>query len=560
MARSEVRIRVSAQDRATSTLKRITGGIIALAGAYLSIHGIRSIIRTIGDFTQAAARQEKVVAKLTQQLKNHNELTKENLNALKDQASALQKVTQFGDEQILAGQAMLASFSLTTEQIKEMTPRMLDAAVMNERLTGTQTDLSTIAKMVGVALGGQAGRLVQMGIKMTDTQRRTYQAASEQEKFNLLLEIFDQNAKGLAKSVGTTWAGSMSKMQNQLGDSKELLGAIITESGAWKQVLAIITETISDLNTWLQKNQKTVKEWAFTAAIYTVEVARQIGDSFVSMKWALVEVQKGWQNLVKVWSYTQINGADIRQDIAATIDKLNEQSTEVMVTRAKWNEWIDDVENKVIAANQELALSISDGTSASIAGAVQEVTKATEKMNEVFDSTAEPSKRGAIKDMTGEIGELGKQAYSFAESWGTRFVDDIMMARKSFNQFASDFLKQMARMIAKMLIMKALKTAFGVSTGGIGFLFAQHGRMIPDIGPYGDRWPVMAERGERVLSRREYGAMGGEAGVRQAINNTNNFQPTLNVTVNGTADGEQIARAGVDELRKLHWRRIATQS
>lgn len=184
----------------------------------------RAIVNFAKDSIEAFAKQEQALARLTSALKNQNEYTEENIKLLTDQAKALQRITTFGDEQIISAQAMLASFALTTDQIKEMTPRMLDLATMTAKTTGGQMDLEQAAKFVGMALGGQAGRLTQAGIRLDDYQKKSFQAADETERFNMLLEIFDQNAGGLAESVGKTATGSIQKFRNVIGDLQEKLG------------------------------------------------------------------------------------------------------------------------------------------------------------------------------------------------------------------------------------------------------------------------------------------------------------------------------------------------
>lgn len=210
--------------------------------------GAYGVLRVFTGMIKLGMTHEKVVAKLNQQLKNHGELTRANTKALLDQADALQKVTQFSNDEIIAAQAMLASFNLTREEIERMTPRMLDVAVMTETTTGTMQDLATTAKMVGVALSGQPGRLTQMGIKLTDLQKELYNAANAQEKFNLLLQIFDDNAKGLAKTVGTTLEGQLKQLKNSLQDiAKDIAKELIPTLKNLVKILKQVTDAYGNI-------------------------------------------------------------------------------------------------------------------------------------------------------------------------------------------------------------------------------------------------------------------------------------------------------------------------
>ena len=185
-----------------------------------------------------AVREEKAVAKLTQQLKNHNQASKENIDSLTEVAYALQKLTGFADDQIIAGQAMLASFSLTTEQVRKLTPHLLNLAVMSENASGQQADLATTAKMVGIALGGQPGMLTKMGIKLSEVQKEMLKVANETEKINVLMEIFEENAGGLAVAVGDTLTGKVNILKNAFGDLTQSLA----EDGGLMDILNSIVD------------------------------------------------------------------------------------------------------------------------------------------------------------------------------------------------------------------------------------------------------------------------------------------------------------------------------
>ena len=198
--------------KAGAAIKKFKTHILAaVAVMYVMVKAVKSIVL-------AYKAQEQAEARLSAALQNQGQYTEENVRSLTEQAAALQKVTQFGDEQIISGQAMLASFALNTDQIKKMTPAMLDLAIMTQKTTGSQSDLESIAKLVGIALGGQAGRLVQMGIKLSEAEKKELTLATATEKINVLFEIFQKNAGGLAVAVGETATGSIDKLSNKISD------------------------------------------------------------------------------------------------------------------------------------------------------------------------------------------------------------------------------------------------------------------------------------------------------------------------------------------------------
>jgi len=209
--------------KAGDIIKKFKVAIIAVAAAmYVMVKAVKSII-------VAFKAQEQAEARLTAALQNQGYYTEENIRQLKELAKARQKVTTFGDEETISAMAMLASFKLNTAQISKMTPLMQDLAVMTSKTTGSQADLESMAKLVGLALEGQAGRLKQAGISLTEEQQRMLLASNRGEKFAIIMDIISQNAKGLAVAVGDTATGGIDKLANKFSDIKENAGKAFSD-------------------------------------------------------------------------------------------------------------------------------------------------------------------------------------------------------------------------------------------------------------------------------------------------------------------------------------------
>jgi len=336
MATEKKDIIIGAKDQTKGAINSVKSGLKGVGTSWMEVaKGMlawnvfaqlgRAAVDFIKSSIEAFGQQEQAVARLTAALKNQNQYTEDNIQALKDQAKALQQVTTFGDEQIISAQAMLGSFALTTEQIKEMTPRMLDLATMTAKTTGGQMDLEQAAKFVGMALGGQAGRLTQAGIRLDDYQKKAFQAADENERFNMLLEIFDQNAKGMAESVGKTATGSMIRFGNVISDIKEDLG---------EELIPII---VDDLIPALQ-------------AILPV-VARFAGITVKLIKLVISQFQAFYEKTKWIWD--KLGGAVdwFSKTIDKALDKANAKTKESEQTS-------DDYFNSVMAGAAKAANAV----------------------------------------------------------------------------------------------------------------------------------------------------------------------------------------------------------
>jgi len=330
--------------------------IIAVTAAIYAFG--RAIISSVDKY----AIQEQAVARLTQALRNQNELTQENIDSLTQQAKALQRVTVFGDEQIISAQAMLASFALTTEQIKKMTPRMLDVATMTSKATGGMMDLEGAAKFVGMALGGQAGRLTQAGIRLTDYQKKTFQAANETERFNMLLKIFDDNAKGLALSVGATATAITDKLKNAMSDLMETVG---------KDFITLLNDLI-DKNTELQLIGNTTSE-GFEISRFNLHGLRKEVFKNVESNGQLVAITK---ELAEAFQRARDNGLSFQAAYSRAVAEV-----ERMTKAEKDNKEAVDEDTNAIDENTV---------------AIDKNTESLKKNVEVMDEAERARSRGVI--------------------------------------------------------------------------------------------------------------------------------------------------------------------
>ena len=99
-----------------SSLKTMTKNIASVTAGYF---GAQGLINGAQFAVEAFARQELAEKKLNDALGGTSV-------ALLEQASALQRVSRFGDEAIIEQQAFLASLKFTEAQIKSIIPVAMD--------------------------------------------------------------------------------------------------------------------------------------------------------------------------------------------------------------------------------------------------------------------------------------------------------------------------------------------------------------------------------------------------------------------------------------------------
>jgi len=236
---------------------KLIGGVFAV-GAVVS--GIRNVTQAYKEAELASTRLETIG-------KNVSHLRDDEIQALKDQADAMQKLGVIEGDAVIHGQSQLASFAMTKDQIEMLTPRMLDLAVANKGVDATQQDLQDTANKLGVAIAtGMISPLKQSGIVMSEAQTAAWELGSQTERVALMAEILDGNYKGVNEAMAQTNEGIEKQALNAWGDLKEMIG------GAIIPVISYLVVGIKDVIDWLiglgsSTNEQTkVMREAFSAA------------------------------------------------------------------------------------------------------------------------------------------------------------------------------------------------------------------------------------------------------------------------------------------------------
>ncbi len=210
MADQKVNIKVTTQGakKAKQDMGGLSGSISKMgkavgiaSAAYLGakglISGLSSVITLAGEQEQAEKKLEVALGKTSQ--------------ALLNQASALQKVTTFGDESIIGVQASIAAFIDSEEQIKKATAATLDIAV------AMGMDLKSAGDLVAKTLGSSTNAMSRYGIEVKG-------AVGSTERLESLTGNVARLFGGQASAQAETMAGALEQASNSAGDLGEAIG------------------------------------------------------------------------------------------------------------------------------------------------------------------------------------------------------------------------------------------------------------------------------------------------------------------------------------------------
>lgn len=256
-----------------------------VAGAAVAGAAIAGLTAFAVKSIQAFAEEELAVTRLQAGINNVTSARSKDISALIQQASALQRVTRFSDEQVISAQGILTTFQLNQEAIAALTPRLIDMSEGIARVSGGLPDLEGNAMLVAKALGGEdvtglVGALRRVGVIMTEHQTQVLTTGNMQERLATITQVLDQNFKGLGEAAGTTAAGKFAILQNAVGDLQEKFGGALATA---------LTPFIDKLTAWAQtpEAQQKINEIANAVGNMITQFASFVHNNWPQIKYTL---------------------------------------------------------------------------------------------------------------------------------------------------------------------------------------------------------------------------------------------------------------------------------
>lgn len=222
------------------------------ANALTSVFG--SITGSIGRMVEEAAKSEAAINDLNTSLKQAGLYSQSSSKELQDFASALQAVTIYGDEAIMASSSLLLSLTtLDVQGIEKATKAALNLA------TTLNIDLSTATTLIAKAVNGHAEAFSRYGIQIEKGKD------SSQNLANVLRAL--QSQQGAAEAKTQTYAGATAQLANAQGDLIKTLGKLYTENSAVIGSINSISSAFSKSAEWVAENKTFLSD-----LIKTVEI------------------------------------------------------------------------------------------------------------------------------------------------------------------------------------------------------------------------------------------------------------------------------------------------
>ena len=236
--------------RAAGGLTKVFAGVgAAIAGAFAVARIVNFAKATVTEFAAAQDAQNRLSFAFAQ----FPSLLGANIEGLRTLNEEMARTTKFDDDAFAAGQATLAQYGLTEQQLRDLTPLLADYAAR------TGKELPDAANDLGKAILGQGRALKEVGIDFQD-------AGSAGANFDQIVSGLRQQVGGFAASEGATFVGQLAILKNGFGEVKERIG------GLFAPALLLISDVLYDsvlpaLDTLVDKIGPDVQEFFENGAV-----------------------------------------------------------------------------------------------------------------------------------------------------------------------------------------------------------------------------------------------------------------------------------------------------
>ena len=240
-----------------------SSGLSATLGSVVKI--AKQVSKTIGECTEAYKTQLIAERALNTAIQNNPFVTGASSKALKEFASEMQKVSNYGDEELIPMMSNLISLGRTEAETMQIMSVAMDMSA------GMGISLDTAITQLNATLNGNIGRLGQQNAELKDL-------TEEELRQGKAVEILGEKFKGLSSATADT----SKQLKNIKGDFKEALGQFtLPSSDMWNKFWAGFyergIEIINKINAYLDA-QTIGKHLAENFKTYFNSLTGDIGD------------------------------------------------------------------------------------------------------------------------------------------------------------------------------------------------------------------------------------------------------------------------------------------
>lgn len=233
-----------AWKRTSKSIK--SAGLGAVIAAEVKL--LKSELQAIKDTAEAFNVQLKAETKLAQAAKNNPYMDGTGVTRLKEYASQLQSISDYGDEELIPMMAELVATGRTEAQVMDIMSASIDVAA------GTGKSLLSVVEMLNKSYTGEAGKLSTLS---AETKNLTKEQLQNGEAVRILKEQFGGMSEEAVKATGSAKQLAMAQGDLQESWGKITKPAYDSWNNFWLRQTKKGQEFAENLNKALEKANQT---------------------------------------------------------------------------------------------------------------------------------------------------------------------------------------------------------------------------------------------------------------------------------------------------------------
>lgn len=241
--------------------KKLAGAATAFK-AFFAGFAIKQVIDFGAAAVKSASEQLEQQTKLAQVLRTSRNATDEQIQSVIEQANALERVGVISKDVTIAAQAQLATYDLSTDAIKTLTPALLDYLAAEKGANATKEDAKALTNGLAQAIQGNYASLSKTGFILDDTTKKLIENGTETERVQAITEVLNSTYKDYNETLGNTFLGTQVRAQRQLSDFKDDLGFALMPA------IQLVTQELLNLTGGFESGAPRINAWGKT--IYQV--------------------------------------------------------------------------------------------------------------------------------------------------------------------------------------------------------------------------------------------------------------------------------------------------
>ena len=398
----------------TSNLDKISTGAMLNIGERITNLAAKApgfFLSTI----KAFGEQELATQKLASALRAQGASVSEVLPIMQQLASQMQSITTYGDEQVLAMQAMASSMGVSGEQMDSVVKSAIGLA------TALNMDVVTATKAASAAIQGKTGMLGEFIPSLEKCK-------TEEEKLAKVQEL-SRNGFSQAEAAAQTLEGKLKQAANAWGDLQEVIGeafapTVKVVAEILKSVCGVLTENTTLTKLLTISLTSCAVGFAFAKVGGLLNVAKMFKSvssatqlATVSMHGLNAAIKSNPIGLLASLATAAITGIMSLADYLLNLKSAEEEEAEAQeqAEEARRKAAQETREAEQIVADYEQSLRKSSETSAQTAANAEALARDVEKMQAAYEKAEGAEKKKLALELVASKKQLNELESAYIE-------------------------------------------------------------------------------------------------------------------------------------------------